>query len=329
MPKTVEEQLKAALVKYEKEKDKTAALVEAVFDAVDLNLKMIKPPKALKPKKVKAARNAEVAVAVLADWQLGKITSSYDSKVCEERIELYADVVRDLTRIQRSTHPVKEIHVWILGDLVEGELIFPGQSHLIDSSLYQQVAVDGPRILGNFLRTMLEEFDYVHVTAVPGNHGSLGGRARKDYHPESNADRILYRITEQVLAHETRLSWDIVEGAEDSWYRVADIGGYRTLLFHGDQVGNPSSNISSVTKRITGWKSGALKEEFDDAFCGHYHTVTKLTINRTTVRVSGSPESDNGFARSTLASVARPSQQLLFAKPGFGITSESTIWLDK
>lgn len=327
--KSAEDQLRATLIKLDKEKDKTDALVEAVFEAVDLNLKSIRPPKVLKPRKDRRARPAEVAVAVLSDFQLGKTTSTYNSAVCEKRIELYADVVKDLTKIQRSVNPVRDCHVWILGDIVEGEMIFPGQAHLIDSSLYRQVAVDGPRILGNFLRRMLEEFDNVHVTAVPGNHGSLGGRARKDYHPESNADRILYRMVEQILAHESRLTWDIVEGAEDSWYRVVDIGGYKTLLFHGDQVGNPNSNIASISKRITGWKSGALNEHFDDAFFGHYHTVTKITVNKTTVRISGSPESDNGFARSTLASVARPSQQLMFARPGFGVTSESTVWLDR
>lgn len=327
--KTIEDQLKDALIKLDKEKDKTDSLVQAVFDAVDVNLKTVKPPKAIKPRTDRRKRDADVAVAVLSDWQLGKVTSSYNSAVCEKRVELYANIVGALTDIQRSAHPVRDLHVWILGDLVEGELIFPGQAHLVDSSLYQQVAVDGLRILSNFLRTMLGEFENVHVTAVPGNHGALGGRARKDYHPESNADRILYRITQQVLADEQRLTWDIVEGAEDSWYRVAKIGTYRTLLFHGDQVGNPTTNMASITKRITGWKSGALNEQFDDAFFGHYHTVTKISINRTTVRIAGSPESDNGFARSTLASVSRPSQPLLFVRKDFGVTSESTIWLDQ
>ena len=38
-------------------------------------------------KSKKANKNQEVAVAVLADWQLAKVTPDYNSSVCEERIE--------------------------------------------------------------------------------------------------------------------------------------------------------------------------------------------------------------------------------------------------
>ena len=80
--------------------------------------------------------------------------------------------------------------VLALGDIVEGELIFPGQSHLIDSSLYRQVTVDGPRIMHTFFSILLENFKEVEVYWVIGNHGALGGRSRRDYNPETNADRM-------------------------------------------------------------------------------------------------------------------------------------------
>ena len=32
-----------------------------------------------------------------------------------------------------------------VGDMVEGELIVPGQEHLIDAEVYNQVTVDAPR----------------------------------------------------------------------------------------------------------------------------------------------------------------------------------------
>ena len=91
-------------------------------------------------------KGEEVAVAVLSDWQLAKVTPDYNSLICEERINKYADKVVSLTEIQRADHPVKDNHVWVLGDIVEGELIFPGQSFLIDGvSVDQSVSVE----LGN------------------------------------------------------------------------------------------------------------------------------------------------------------------------------------
>src|SRR5690606_3245952 len=119
--------------------------------------------------------------------------------VCEQRIELLCDKTERLVNIQRSDHPVRKLRVWMLGDIIEGELIFPGQPHLIDSSLYRQVTVDGPRICANYLRRMLALFEEVEVVCVIGNHGRLGGRASRDYNPETNADRMLYRILQMMF----------------------------------------------------------------------------------------------------------------------------------
>lgn len=152
-------------------KIKTAELTAAVKEAVTIAISTLEIPPVTPPVHDKRRRDGEVAVAVLSDWQLAKKTPTYSSEVCEQRIELYADKVIELTEIQRADHPVRELRVYLLGDIVEGELIFPGQAHLTDASLYQQVCVDGPRILANFVRRMLSYFEKVHVVGVIGNHG--------------------------------------------------------------------------------------------------------------------------------------------------------------
>lgn len=311
----------------EKLKTHKADLVTAVFEAAKDGIAGLDFPPIPSPKKDARKKDEEVAVAVLADWQLAKITPSYNSDMCEQRIQEYAEKVIKLTNIQRADHPVKRLHIWALGDIVEGELIFPGQGHLIDSSLYRQVTIDGPRILGNFLRRMLTEFESVHFVGVIGNHGALGGRARRDYDPETNADRMLYRIIQQIFADESRITWDIPDGPhERNWYAVDKIGGYSTLLFHGDQIRSFGSQYGFV-KKVLGWKAGAIDVHFDDAFMGHYHQPTKMTLNTVTLRVSGSPESYNTYAQESLASVGFPSQHLQFVHPENGVTVESTVWL--
>jgi hypothetical protein len=275
----------------------------------------------------------ETAVAVLSDWQLAKVTPSYNSKVCEERVRLYGDKVIRLANIQRADHPVRDLHVWLLGDLVEGELIFPGQSHLIDASLYRQMVVDGPRILGDFLRKMLANFERVHVTAVIGNHGRLGGRSSRDYNPESNADRMLYRIVQQLLAGETRLTWTIPDGpGESKWYAIDRIGNYSCLLFHGNQINGGFAGFPfyGLGKKVWGWSAGAIKEPFRDVALGHWHQPTRITLNHVTARVNGSTESDNGYAQEQLAAAGRPAQWLLFVEPDEGeVSAEYNVRLDR
>lgn len=307
----------------------TQAVYQAVMDAIP-GLSIPKVPKPTKPAKSKLT--PEYAVAVLSDWQLAKVTPSYNTEICEERIELYGDKLVELVNIQRAHHPVNELRVWLIGDIVEGELIFPGQQYLIDASLYSQVTVDGPRILTNFLRKMLTEFQSIHITAVIGNHGALGGRSRRDYNPESNADRMLYRIVQQLLAQETRITWDIPDGAnERNWYAVDTVGSKSVLLFHGDQIRGGFAGYPwyGFGKKVMGWGVGAVPEHFDYAVCGHWHQPTSFVLNTKMVYCNGSTESHNTYAMEQLAAVGNPCQWLLFMHPENGITAEYRVWLDR
>lgn len=290
----------------------------------------------------------EVLVPLYSDLQLAKVTPTYDSKVCEQRVELYANKLVQLAEITRNSRPVREAHICAVGDIVEGELIFPGQSFLIDSSLYRQVTVDGPRITANFIRILLAGgFEKVHVWWVIGNHGAIGGRSRRDMHPETNADRMLGQILNLMFEGDDRVifhvvdddnpSYDIPEaGSRDStlggsrgrgehnFYQIARIGEYRPLLLHGDQFNSQAGlPFYSFQKKVNSWAAGAIPvepgresgESFDDVFCGHWHQTAKIPLNFRHVYVNGSPEDTNTYAIEKLSSATPPAQTALFVNP--------------
>jgi hypothetical protein len=312
--------------KYKNVRDEAVVSVyQAAFDAFSgLELPKIKSPNI----KSNKHNTPETAVAIFSDWQMGKITPSYNTEVLEKRIELYTEKLLEITEIQRLHHNVDDLRVWLLGDIVEGEEIFAGQSHLIDSGLYRQVGVNGPRILSKFLLTALENFKKIHVTGIIGNHGAVGGKMKKSHDPETNMDRLLYKILELIFAKEDRITFNIPDGkGERNWYATDVIGGYSSLLIHGDQLPSPAQYYGYY-KKVMGWKDGALPEQFDDVFMGHYHQQFKMTIGSTILRVSGSPESSNTYAQEYFSSMSRPCQHLMFIHPEHGVTSEYSVWLD-
>jgi len=312
--------------KYKNVKSEAVVSVyQAAFDAFStFELPKIKAPTL----KSNRQTSPEVAVAVFSDWQMGKVTASYNTQVLEKRIELYTEKLLEITEIQRLHHNVDELHVWLLGDIVEGEEIFAGQSHLLDSGLYRQVGVNGPRILSKFLITALEKFKKVHVLGVIGNHGAVGGKMRKQHDPETNMDRLLYKILELMFDKEDRITFNIPDGrGERNWYAIDNIGDYSSLLIHGDQLPSPAQYYGYY-KKIMGWKDGAIPEHFNDVFMGHYHQQFKMTIGSSILRVSGSPESSNTYAQEYFSSMSRPCQHLMFIHPEHGITSEYSVWLD-
>ncbi len=323
--------IRRLLLQVEKEKAKKAELVEAVYRAAKDAAAGLHLEPVTKPAPDRRRVGVETAVAVMSDWQLGKRTPTYNSEVCAERITRYGDKVLQLTDIQRQDHPVKELHVWLLGDLVEGELIFGGQAFRIDASLYKQVTVDGPRILADFLRRMLASFDRVHVTAVIGNHGAIAGPFRKEMDPQSNSDRMLYRIVQMLLADEARLTWTIPDDVgERDWYAIDRIGNYSCLLFHGDQIrgGFAGFPFYGLGKKVWAWASGSIDEHFDDVALGHFHQLARIPLNRITARVNGSTESSNTYAQENLGAASDPSQWLLYVHPEGGhVTAEYAVRL--
>lgn len=309
-----------------KEKDRTEALIHAVHQAVYDGLSAIDVPDFSPPEKDRRRKDEEVAICVLSDWQLGKKTPTYSSETCAERVEKYCHKVSRLVEIQRLDHPVKRVALFLLGDMIEGELIFPGQAWHIDSSLYRQMTIDGPEILTGVIAWASQTFQEVDVYAVPGNHGSLAGRARRDMHPESNGDRMLYQITSKLTGEYSNVTWHIAE----DWWMVADLGDKsRFFLLHGEDVrGSVGIPWYGWTKKILGL--GSMESiwpemSFDHMVAGHFHTPVSVYINGRRLWVNASTESHNPYAARQLSAAGEPAQWLLFSKPGRGVTAEYLV----
>jgi DNA repair exonuclease SbcCD nuclease subunit len=101
------------------------------------------------------------------------------------------------------------------------------------------------------------------------------------------------------------------------------------MLFHGDQVKGGFAGFPwyGFTKKVMGWRMGAIPEPFDYALSGHFHTPTRMLIGDVTLWASGSPESDNTYAAERLAAQGTPSQWLLFSHPQRGVTAEYQVHL--
>ena len=167
----------------------------------------------------------------------------------------------------------------------------------------------------------MANFKEVEVTWVIGNHGSLGGRARKDYHPDSNSDRMLGKIMQMVYEKDKRISFHVPDSTtEDHWYAIANLGkNCKFFVWHGDNVrGHAGFPWYGFGKKLLGWKALASRElmpDFDYAIAGHFHTPTTMYVNDVRLWVNGSTESYNSYAMEQLASMGRPCQWLLFCKP--------------
>jgi hypothetical protein len=315
---TLQRQLAAA-------KSKDADLVDAVERAARDAALITGTVRPAKPRKRRAAKGKrEVGLLHLTDWQLGKSTESYDTTVAQVRVRKCVEKVLHLTEIQRAAHPVDEITVMLGGDMVEGITVFPGNAYEVDSTTFEQVFA-AAATLESAILTLLEHFDRVTVHSVNGNHGRIGRRG--DNPRGDNWDRVLYRIVRDKIGEHERLTWtDPV-----AWYDIVEVGAYRALLVHGDQVKSFGGNTPAfgIMRKSTAWASKVL-EEFQDVYLGHFHSVMTLQMpNGNRVFMTPSLESGSEYAREFVAARGRPAQRLHYVDPERGrVTAEYVLWLD-
>ena len=299
-----------------------AATLRGAYEAT---IALGKPQSIPTPQKDTRKINAEVALIHSTDWQGAKVTTSYNSEIMRRRVMQFAEKIVHLTELQRAHHPVKECVVMFGGDMVEGLFNYPAQLWAIDASLFTQFATVS-RLLEDFVRAMLANFEKVTVIAEWGNHGRIGGK-RAEVPKNDNVDRMCYEFARTILKDEKRLTWN--DCPED--IQEVAVGNYRALLMHGDELGR--SGFASPSAWIAGanrWKAGAHDYDFHDIYLGHYHRHAQEPIQKNfNLYWTGSTESDNRYARDSMAASGMPSQRLHFIDPVKGrVTAQYQVWLD-
>jgi hypothetical protein len=307
----------------ERNEDLVFATRQAAYDAM-LTFGKIPPVPAVTIDKRKA--KGEVALWHMTDWQGAKRTASYNSQVMRKRVMEFAEKAVRITDIQRADHPVKEVTIAFGGDMVEGLFNFPSQAFEIDSTLFEQY-VNVSRLCVDVVRFALANYEKVTVVPEWGNHGRIG--SKRDNVPRSdNFDRMCYELAHQLLQGEKRLVW---QDCPEDIQRI-EIGNYRALLIHGDEVGrNGFASPGAIVQHANKWRSGSYPWEFRDVYIGHYHTHAEWSMANGlgAVYQTGSTESDNRYAGVMLAASATPSQRLHFIDPIKGrVTAAYKVWLD-
>jgi hypothetical protein len=311
--------LSAELSKRESVKELILQGVKEVFEESPLDLKVGKF-------KEPAGKHGleETAVLHLSDTQIGKRTQTYNSKIAAERIQLLAEKTAYITNIRRSAAKIDELHLYLGGDMVEGESIFPHQAHLIDSSVFTQAVKTSPAIITNAVLYFLQHFKRVKILSVPGNHGRNGEHGSTS-HPETNWDNVCYEVSklmlEKVRGIEGRLSFDI----SPTFWAMDYIYGWGNLVVHGDQMA--TSSPTSVDKKALNWALADEIPHWNYLWYGHFHSHSYRTVNRLVCLSNGTTESDNDYALGRMAATGYPSQRLSFFAPDYGLIADHQVYL--
>lgn len=300
-------------------------IIEAVRQAFEDYSVPTLPPARTSPKRPEK----QAAVLHLSDTQFGKVTKSYDSAVASRRVMEFAERACTIIDRHRSYAQVDEAHIYLGGDMIEGELIFPGQAHLIDQSVFDQAVRTCPDACARFIMRIAQEVPRVRVVCVAGNHGRPGSK-HAGSHPRTNWDRVVYETSRLMVeglngkAKKSRIAWDIA----DDFYAVNDVLGHKHLVVHGHQIrgGFAGFPFYGVGKRAWGWID-SIEEEWTHLYFGHFHQLTQGSLNGRWWFCNGTTESDNEYAREELSASGEPVQRLQFWNAEHGLIADCPVYL--
>lgn len=279
----------------------------------------------------------QIPIAHISDTQLGKVTMTYDAAEGAKRLHLYVQKVVEIIEIKRSGSQIDELHLYLGGDIVEGEYgNYPSQPYDTESSVIRQAMKEAPDIFEALIYYLLKHVKTIHVYCVPGNHGR-GASFKQTRHTETNWDRVFYwLLRDRLLGSDEKPDKEmrkripvffVPEG--DQFWAIDRVWNWGNLLVHGDQIrGWAGIPFYGVQKKSHGW-ADAMPKDWDHLLFGHFHTYASGTINFRRWFCNGTTESSNTYALEALAAAGEPSQRLLFMTANKGVISDHQIFLEE
>lgn len=315
---TREEQLEAEVreLRSEARKNRSADVqAERLLDVVRSTVKPAldvydAPPPSEEP------AHAHTQVLLLSDLHAGEVVNaeeingmnSYDwETLADERIPNIHRALRSYK--DHRPYPIDELQVWMLGDMVGGDL-HDELARTNDFPAAEQCFKTG-MLLGQFIEELVYEYPRIVIHTVNGNHGRLPKKpAAKQVF--NNFDWLAYQIAAQYTRNYESVTWNIARGNQT----LADVAGQTVLLFHGDGIrstmpGVPWGGVMRRTNEIK--KQYAERGVYLDGFAlGHFHQANAVSGP---IWMNGSVKGPDEWVLKNFGYAEVPTQLLLTFDP--------------
>jgi predicted phosphodiesterase len=294
------------------------------------------PPSWIDPAHPKAGSRG-MPMTIWSDWHFGEVVrpeevggcNEFNAEVAKARAIRLVDTTIDLcyNHMGRAETKYPGVVVMLGGDMLSGDI--HEELMATNDRTTQQCINDLTDILAAGLERMADTFGRVFVPCVVGNHGRASRKPRMKGRVYTSHEWNIYCNLERHFRKDKRLTF-LIPGESDAYFKVY---GHRFLLTHGDSLGVKGGDgiIGSLGPIMRGalkvGKSEAqIGREFDTVVMGHWHQALWLPG----IIVNGALKGYDEYARLAIrAPYSRPSQQLWFVHPEYGITARWEVFLDR
>lgn len=233
---------------------------------------------------------------IISDVHTGKLVVGqedeilYDSNLMVLRLQHLAESF--IHSCKTSSRPIDEIFILLIGDIVENEVIFPGQSHQIDIPVFKQTELSRDTLWKHVMYPVAMEFQDIpiNIYCVPGNHARPGNDRQAS--KISNWDNVIYSSLSAMLGVAqqtgTMKNVSLVFSLKD--YLNFQIRGWKCHMRHSA----PSQvETAAGEAKLGNWYKA---HQMDMFFHGHWHRPGLSYWNGVAVFANGSVPGTDDYA---------------------------------
>lgn len=305
------------------ERDKTTHIVNACISSINsLKFNKVKRPILPKQKSLNLDMHvlrSDAQVGSRVDPQFTSGLGKYDWKTYVSRLERLTQKIFMFHEQDHKALGLKRLISPQLGDQVEGELIFPGQSYTLELPLVDQVFQSVEVEVNRFWLPLSEIFDNIELFCVIGNHGRQGRKG--DGSERTNWDYVYYRCLKQILETSTT---HVKVHVSESPIMLVEHGKYLFCYKHGDDVQSWMGVPYYGLDRSVNKTSRMFNRVMDYTCVGHFHQPGNLSD---TIFINGTMVGGSSLSINKMACSGRPSQEMFYFDNNHGINRKSTIYL--
>lgn len=273
--------------------------------------------------------SSEHMAVVLSDLHIGHEhsleetggLSEYNIQIFNERMKNMQYAVADIYEHHSHMYKIPELHIFCLGDIVDGMNAAGKWSPVyISTPIFDQV-VEGFHKLSDAIWYWLTIFEKINFHGIRGNHGRVAPSGyEKDY---CNWDIIIYEWLRAEFRNNPRITFDVPR----SWFSIARILNHNFLLCHGDDVKSKNTPIQGLLE-VKNKMQSTFGERLHYAVCGHFHNAGEITSYSGKVIMNGSYVGSDVYSLKNNMPGTRAEQKLFGIHPKRGITYTYNINLD-
>lgn len=246
--------------------------------------------------KLSSDKNAASLIVQLSDLHAGarekdqKGRVIYSTEMMVEQMSKFSDKIQRIAEIHsKGDGKVDEFVIAIVGDVVDGTMIYDGHLGQVDEYLLGQYKT-ASKCIWEMIVTLKKNFGYpIRIFTVPGNHGStIKGML------EANIDNFVYTFV-QGLIEESKIE-NVEIDISQTDYNDFEVRGHGFTMVHKGvtQVATASGRARASAYLKNGKASVLL--------CGHFHQAGWSQFGEDHVFSNGTMKTSDNFART----IARP-----------------------